>query len=442
MNRKKQNKLMLLLVLLLAVTIGYAAISTTLKIEGEATVNKQNWNIYWGEPTVTQGSKSMTAPTRGADSGEPANTKLTWSVTLDLPGDFYEFTVDAVNAGTIDAMITNIDDTVSPALPVNPDYIKYEITYADGMELALNHLLKKATGNTPTTEKYKVRVYYDENAATRDTINNMSATTTYTFTFGVTYGQATDDAIDIDAPDDFETDQWGTIARALKNDPDAYPLGSSRDITLDLNGNGTVDNNEIFTLRLANSTTPAECSTAGFSQTGCGVVIEFANPITNHRMNMFTGAGTGPGDGNIGGWPTSSMREYLNETIYPLLPKDLRNVIKDTYVVSSHGSRDLDNFITTDKLYLLSYQEMYAANNGSETARSLNRQLDYYEDEEVTESNGAASIKYWHGTQSTQGCWTRSAHLSTDRDWFFTQGGACNWRADNACGVAPAFRIN
>ena len=202
MRNKKSKKYLWLLLLLLAVSIGYAAISTTLKITGSATVTKQTWNVYWDTPVVTTGSKSMTAPTRTQDSGDSANTKLEWTVTLDLPGDFYEFTVDAVNAGTIDAMIAvnGITNTVSPALPVNPDYIKYEVTYEDGTTVPLEkHLLPKATvsGNTttPTKEKYKVRVYYDENAATRDTINNMSATTTYTFTFGVTYIQATDDAV-------------------------------------------------------------------------------------------------------------------------------------------------------------------------------------------------------------------------------------------------------
>ena len=199
MRNKRKNKYMLLLILLLGITLGYAAISTTLKIVGDATVTKQTWNVYWGVPTVTEGSVSTTAPTRGADSGDPANTKLTWNVTLNLPGDFYEFEVDAVNAGTIDAMITGITPTVSPALPTNPEYIKYSITYADGIEPAVNHLLPKGTKSgstiTPTTERYKVRVYYDETAATRDTINNMAADTTYTFNLELTYGQATDEAI-------------------------------------------------------------------------------------------------------------------------------------------------------------------------------------------------------------------------------------------------------
>jgi len=194
-NRRKDIKLFILLILLLVITIGYALVSTTLKITGQATITKQTWDVYWGVPTVTEGSVTTTPPTRSEDSGDPANTKLTWSTTLSLPGDYYEFTVDAVNNGSIDAMITGLTPTVSPALPTNPDYIKYSVTYDDGVEPALNHLLAKKTGNTPTTEKYKVKVYYDEAAATASSINGMTGNTTYTFTLNITYGQATDEAI-------------------------------------------------------------------------------------------------------------------------------------------------------------------------------------------------------------------------------------------------------
>ena len=117
MRRRKNNKYLLLLSLLLLITMGYALVSTQLKMIGISNVDKQTWNVYWGVPTVTSGSVSDVAPTRGQDQNDPANTKLTWSVTLNLPGDYYEFTVDAVNEGSLDAMIIGIDKTVTPALP-------------------------------------------------------------------------------------------------------------------------------------------------------------------------------------------------------------------------------------------------------------------------------------------------------------------------------------
>ena len=58
--------------------------------------------------------------------------------------------------------------------------------------------------------------------------------------------------------------------------------------------------------------TPDECKTKGFSQTACGFVVEFADVITKHGMNDTAT--------NKGGWPASSMREYLKNDIYMTVP--------------------------------------------------------------------------------------------------------------------------
>jgi len=71
-------------------------------------------------------------------------TSLSFGVTLDKPGDFYEFQVDAVNDGTLDAMLSIISTTVtsggSPA--TLPSYIKYTVKYADDEEPVEKHLLR------------------------------------------------------------------------------------------------------------------------------------------------------------------------------------------------------------------------------------------------------------------------------------------------------------
>ena len=71
MRRKKRDKLMLLLVLLLAISVGYAALSTTLKINGTTSISTNTWGIYWDVPVVTQGSVSNILPTNDAIK-EPA----------------------------------------------------------------------------------------------------------------------------------------------------------------------------------------------------------------------------------------------------------------------------------------------------------------------------------------------------------------------------------
>lgn len=48
-----------------------------------------------------------------------------------MPGEFYEFTVDVVNEGSIDAMIDSVVKT--PELTsAQAKYIKYEISYENG----------------------------------------------------------------------------------------------------------------------------------------------------------------------------------------------------------------------------------------------------------------------------------------------------------------------
>jgi len=436
--RNKKNKYLLLLILLLGISLGYALISTTLKINGTANILKQTWSVYWDTPVVTEGSVSMTAPTRTNDEGDPANTKLVWTVDLALPGDYYEFTVDAVNAGTIDAMITGINNTVTPTLP---EYIKYDVTYADGVAIDENHLLAKNT-----TEKYKVRVYYDEALATGDTINAIpTGGNSYTFTFNVTYGQATSEAIE--KPSWFANASWDDIIANYNNGnptqllQDAMNNGDTKEVALDLDNDPSTEPT-IAHLRIANLSTPSECSTEGFSQTACGFVIEFADIITKHRMNP-SASGTTQGTGNNGGWEYSEMRTYLNTDIYNALPSELSSKIKDdTTVVSGHGKNDTENFITTDKLYLLSPQEVWGEKfYQNDTAEAETRQLDYYANIGVTTSNCSGVSKQYNETNND---WSLRTAYGSHTESFFRVLSAGNWGVlftGSPTGVSPAFRI-
>lgn len=191
-RNKKKNKLLLLLVLLLGIGIGYAALTASLKINGTTNISGNSWDIYWDDPIVTDGSVTNTLPTITQDTDDPLNTKLVWNIDLDLPGDFYEYTIYVVNNGTMDTMITNIENTANPTLP---DYIKCEVTYVDGVEPSVGDKLSKKKDGIPTRVKYKVRVEF-LNTITLEQMNGMTDDTAYSFTLGVTYGQAKDNAYD------------------------------------------------------------------------------------------------------------------------------------------------------------------------------------------------------------------------------------------------------
>ena len=47
MKNKKKYKILILVLLILSITIGYAALQSTLSINGTSTINNATWNIHW-----------------------------------------------------------------------------------------------------------------------------------------------------------------------------------------------------------------------------------------------------------------------------------------------------------------------------------------------------------------------------------------------------------
>ncbi len=231
-------------------------------------------------------------------------------------------------------------------------------------------------------------------------------------------------------PVSFSSDSWDTIISAVKKgNISKYNVGDTK--TIDMGTYGT------HTLRIANTSTPSECSRTGFSQTACGFVLEFADIIIEHTMN---GTAT-----NAGGWPATSMRTYLNNDIYNKLPDEIKNSIIDTTVVSGHGKSDTENFTSTDKLYLLSTAEVWSQGSSNtistDTARDNTRQLDYYKNLGTSTSNYSGAIKK-NGTSASR-WWLRAAYSNTAFTFLFVSDSG-GWSANNATiasGVAPAFRL-
>ena len=137
-------------------TIAYAALSATLTISGNADLVASNWDVHLENPKVKNGSVSTTVPTiTGGNS-------LSFNTTLTKPGDYYEFTVDVVNGGSIDAMIDSVVKT--PELTTaQAKYLKYEITYQNGE--SINTKQNIAAG---ATTPIKVRLEYRNDLSASD----------------------------------------------------------------------------------------------------------------------------------------------------------------------------------------------------------------------------------------------------------------------------------
>ena len=234
---------------------------------------------------------------------------------------------------------------------------------------------------------------------------------------------------------DFATDSWeAIIAKVKAGNGSEYAVGSTKEVDL-----GTTYGTH--TLRIANTSTPSECSGTGFSQSACGFVLEFADIITTHTMNDT--------NTNAGGWPSTSMRTFVNNDIYNALSDEIKNAIIDTTVVSGFGPDDTANFTSTDKLYLLAPGEVYSdwktiTINGEplyDTAKNLTRTLDYYKNLGVTTINSSGAGKK-NGTYDSY-WWLRTATAITG-SYFYdvsNNGDWSNYDANYTGGAAPAFRL-
>ena len=178
LSRDRKTLYMLLSVVMISVltlTVVYAALSTTLNINGNAEVSAANWDIHLDNVVLNSNSATTTAPTI-TDS-----KTATFSTTLTTPGDFYEFTIDVVNNGSIDAMIDSV--TKTPELSdTQKKYLNYIVEYQNGESITTKQLVSK---NSYVRLKVKVEFRKDLTAS-----DLPSTSETLDLAFTVNYTQA------------------------------------------------------------------------------------------------------------------------------------------------------------------------------------------------------------------------------------------------------------
>lgn len=225
--RRKVNKPLLYFVFFVfaSVTVGYAALSTTLSITGKGTLSKNSWDIHFENLVIVDNGASVvtTAPT--IDS---TKTKVSFNITLSKPGDTYEFTVDAVNKGTIDAMLSGFSAT---SLTTNQQkYLTYTVTYSDGATISTKDYLKKGTSET-----IRVRVRFKDDLTATD-LPSSAETLNLTATF--VYVQADSTAKERAKP---------SILCIRDNTATSEDLMLGDKLYCDVNGDGTYnESTEIF----------------------------------------------------------------------------------------------------------------------------------------------------------------------------------------------------
>ena len=153
--RKEKRKTMfrILLLLMFGIGIGYAALTTNLSINGSATMTASSWDVHIENLVLNPKNVELSTGDSAATINSTTRTSISYSITLQKPGDFYEFTFDIKNAGTIDAMIGSISSKINGnPITTLPAYLEYRISYSDDQELLENQLL--TAGDKETMKVY------------------------------------------------------------------------------------------------------------------------------------------------------------------------------------------------------------------------------------------------------------------------------------------------
>lgn len=204
------------------------------------------------------------------------------------------------------------------------------------------------------------------------------------------------------------SDSWSTIISKAQSGTANYRNRERKQI--DLGTEGIV------------SAQVAKCDSSGIT-----FVIKRALS-TQKVMNPYGGVGA------VGGWEQCAMRTYLNETVFALLPQELQSAIKSVTKYSSNvdssGMLVVDGCVTTDKLWLLSEQEV----TGRTTYETQGEHyLSIFD-------NDYARIRFGQGIYKV-GWWLRSAVGSQSFRYVSSSGSASGSSPSTNYGVVFGFCI-
>ena len=170
----------------IGISVGFAAMSTQLNINGTANVVPASWKVKFNNlssATVSGDAEVVQAPTIESDT-HIGN----YEVKLTKPGDSVEYTFDVVNDGTIDAelstytfadpTITGTGDKATQDAEIVRNNLVYTLTYADGSAINTNDELNKEA-----TKSLKLTIGYKSDAtdlpAKEVSVSNMDVTFVY-----------------------------------------------------------------------------------------------------------------------------------------------------------------------------------------------------------------------------------------------------------------------
>ncbi len=260
---------------IILMSIGFAAVSTTLIINGSAKVseNQDDFSVIFTAASidgkdvystaVDDTKKTITFTTSELKTLEQTSI-LTYEVTNNSSNYDANVRVTCVPKEGTTAKYTSIKNKLDNDATV----VKAKTSVNGILTITLNK-----TATEEVSEEYICKLEF--NAVERDTVGEEMPA--------------------------FTSDSWSTIAANVHDgNTSKYNVGDTKEV--DLGDLGT------HTVRIANMSA-CESET---SETACGFVVEFADIITKHNINSTIT--------NIGGWKDSEMRRYINHDVFYSLP--------------------------------------------------------------------------------------------------------------------------
>ena len=219
MKRIKRNKytiVILLLVIIAGLSIGFAALSSQLKVQGTSTISDSTWDIGIDDDgtggtggievpsgetaTINPSNPESLTPDDGIPTPENPNPNgaIIWmdgntvyfKHILKQPGDIFTFNVTYTNNGTINAKVANVTKSELNATAKN--FMTYTATYSNGNEINEGDVL-----NAGSSVTYRITVEFKSGITTLPTAAELALInetaqghTGATSLFTVTYEQA------------------------------------------------------------------------------------------------------------------------------------------------------------------------------------------------------------------------------------------------------------
>lgn len=224
--RRNHFYFVIILILFASIGVGYAALTSTISINGTTQITSAKWDVHFAN--VTKGANSVVATSATLSDN---NTTLTVSgINLKTLGAEYEVYVNVVNAGTIDANLSSL--VKSSLTTAQQKYLTYTVTYAWNTPIKENDLLKAGSSET-----LRISIKYTDDKKLTPTTSQTIGPLTFTIKYvqdrgaGIARNKLCKRATSLHTNSSITYGQLGTSGT----------LASGDAFDCDVNGDGTYD---------------------------------------------------------------------------------------------------------------------------------------------------------------------------------------------------------